>query len=84
MFVTHIQKKEFLPYFFKTGKGQYGEGDKFIGVVVPKQRALAKTIQKIELSEIELLLCDPYHHVRFDIHSSFLQEFVGPEGWDVG
>ncbi len=58
------QKKDFLPYFFKTGKGQYGEGDKFIGVVVPKQRALAKTIQKIELSEIELLLCDPYHECR--------------------
>ena len=58
------QKKEFLPYFFKTGKGQYGEDDQFIGVVVPKQRALAKTIQKIELSEIELLLCDPYHECR--------------------
>ena len=59
------KKKEFLPYFFKTGKGEYGEGDKFIGVVVPKQRALAKTIKEISLTEIELLLSNPYHECRF-------------------
>ena len=32
---VNLEKKEFLPKFFKTGKGQYGEGDKFLGVVVP-------------------------------------------------
>lgn len=58
------QKKEFLPYFFKTGKGQYGEGDQFIGVVVPLQRQLVKKYNTLDFNEIALLLTDPYHECR--------------------
>lgn len=58
------EKRQFLPYFFKTGEGQYGYGDKFIGVVVPKQRALVKYHKTMDISQIELLINDEYHECR--------------------
>lgn len=51
--------------FFKTGKGQYGEGDKFIGVTVPDARSVAKVYKDISLSEIETLLVSKVHEERF-------------------
>ena len=58
------EKKDFLPYFFKTGKGQYGEGDKFIGVVVPDSRKVAKKHKDVSFQEIETLLNSEYHECR--------------------
>jgi len=51
--------------FFKTGKGEYGEGDLFYGIKVPDIRKIAKKYFKIiDLSEINKLLPNPYHEAR--------------------
>lgn len=57
-------KAAFFPRFFKAGKGEYAEGDVFIGVTVPKQRAIAKLFQDAPLATIEEMLADPIHEVR--------------------
>lgn len=63
-FLSTPEKRDFLPYFFKTGKGQYGEGDKFLGVVVPDTRAVAKANKLISFDELDKLLDNEYHECR--------------------
>jgi 3-methyladenine DNA glycosylase AlkD len=58
------EKAFILQRFFKTGPGEYGEGDIFWGLPVPDTRAIAKPFRGMSLSEIEMLLIDPVHEVR--------------------
>lgn len=58
------EKAAFSPRFFKAGSGQYAEGDKFLGVAVPKQRALAKKYKNLWLGDIEKLIQSPWHEER--------------------
>lgn len=58
------EKAEHAKYFFKTGKGQYGEGDRFIGVTVPETRSVAKANKDTSLQELEKLLNDEMHECR--------------------
>lgn len=58
-------KARHLQRFFKTGKGQYGEGDLFLGINVPMVRSIAKKYYKdVTLAQIEELIRNPYHEVR--------------------
>lgn len=52
-------------WFFKTGKGQYGEGDKFIGLTVPMQRSIARRFRHLPLPDLRKLLKSPVHEHRF-------------------
>jgi 3-methyladenine DNA glycosylase AlkD len=55
---------ENLKWFFKTDKGEYGEGDQFAGLKVPVQRKLAKEFSDLKLEEIGELLKSPVHEER--------------------
>lgn len=57
-------RAEHSKYFFKTGPGQYGEGDIFWGLTVPEMRNLAKEYQDLNLEKITVLLSDKIHELR--------------------
>lgn len=57
-------KREYLPRFFKTGKGQYGEGDKFLGVVVPHTRLVARKYKNEPFEVMAELLQSEWHECR--------------------
>jgi len=57
-------KATLLSRFFKTGPGEYGQGDIFWGIMVPEQRSVAKYFKNLPLPEIRKLLLDPIHEVR--------------------
>ncbi len=62
--LSEEEKKIVLPRFFKTGKGQYGEGDKFLGVTVPNIREVAKEYSDVCLEVVEKLIHSPWHEMR--------------------
>ena len=62
--VANPEKAIILQRFFKTGPGQYGEGDVFLGIVVPHTRSIAKANLRTPLPEIAELLKSKYHEAR--------------------
>jgi len=57
-------QRRVLMRFFKTGPGEYGEGDEFLGLKVPQTREVVKAAKETPLSEVPELLMSHWHEVR--------------------
>ena len=63
-FYSNISKAKILRKFFKTSKGEYGEGDIFLGLTVPQTRKIAKKFIALDLFELKKLLYSRIHEER--------------------
>ncbi len=61
--------------FFKTGKGEYGEGDKFIGLSVPKNRDIAKKYYQLDFELIDQMLQHEIHEFRLSGFLALVEKF---------
>lgn len=69
-------KAKILGRFFKCGPGEYGAGDKFLGIVVPEQRKIVKKYyQTTELCELEKLLKNEFHEARLTALLMLVEKF---------
>jgi 3-methyladenine DNA glycosylase AlkD len=62
--LSQPDKAQFFARFFKSGKGQYGEGDRFLGVTVPQVRMVAKRFAILPIADCVSLLHSPLNEVR--------------------
>lgn len=68
-----------LTWFFKTGKGEYGEGDKFCGITVPAQRKIARRYRHLSLKDVKKLLGSKIHEHRFTALEILVFQYEGAD-----
>lgn len=62
--LANPDQAQILQRFFKTGPGEYGEGDRFLGIKVPVVRQWARTFRLLRLDELTKLLASPFNEER--------------------
>ncbi len=94
--LADTKKAKVVAKYFKTGKGEYGEGDVFIGVTVPDMRAVALSYTVTPLPEIQKLIQSSIHEHRFtalliltyqpltkEIYDFYLNNTAYVNNWDL-
>lgn len=85
--VSQPGKAAFYPNFFRAFPGGYGEGDRFLGVVVPDQRVVARKFREMDRAELERGLQSPWHEMRLTSlfvlvgHYAAAKKSGDPEPW---
>jgi len=74
--LANKEKADVLQRFFKTGRGEYGEGDIFMGIKVPELRQVAKENADITLKECGKLLSSKFHEERMLAMLILIQKFT--------
>lgn len=62
--LENLYQADQLGWFFKTGPGEYGDGDRFLGLRVPQTREVSKRFQDLSFEQIQVLVDDEFHEVR--------------------
>lgn len=78
--LSDAKKAVLVAHYFKTGKGEYGEGDKFIGITVPQVRSIAKKYKDLPLHEVRKLLHDKIHEFRLTALIILTYQFAKADG----
>lgn len=73
--VASKEKAGILMRFFKTGKGEYGEGDIFIGIASPELKAVSKNFVKSEFSDIKVMINSPIHEHRMSAVAVLVEKY---------
>jgi len=72
---ANLKTAQILQRFFKTGKGEYGQGDIFYGIKVPETRKIAKDYQDLSFSDAQKLLKSKIHEERLVVLLIFIYKF---------